>query len=286
MPRAPRAPFVLKSRVLASQRASRARRLRGLGLAVVVLSGLSCTTLSPRPPELAAVCMDTLRRGVFNTASLACFPEVERPLEEFLCATRFGGTHHAIHYLGFGYGTAVLGQTLREADPHVRSVVQLDRRAEQRWRQEHCAGPPTRSPEEAAELRERALSLLPASLVGPWRGCADFFFTESNVRCLLLGSFDQTGEDEMVQFEASYSPVGSFDFGTHLTEDLIVQGADCGGERWRSGTRLSSSRSRLLRCRRRGRSAVYFQLVAGKGRCEARLPELTEPPWQVQCQAP
>lgn len=278
MPRAPRAPFILES-----QRASRARRLRGSVLAAVGLLGLSCTTLMPRPPELAQVCLDMKRQGVFNQESLACFPEVERPLEEFLCARTFA-THLQLNQLGFGYGTRVLGQTLRE--PYVRAVESLDRRAVGRWRQDHCAGLPTRSEQEATELWERALSQLPDSLVGPWRSCMSFFDPESNVRCLLLGSFDRTGQDEVVQFEAIYSPVGSFDFGTRLKEDLIVRGADCGGEQWRAGTRISSSRSRLLRCRRRGRSAVSFRLVTGKGECEGRLPELTEPPWQVLCRAP
>lgn len=280
MPRAPQTPCNLKS-----QRASRARRLTGLGLAVVGLLGLSCTTLMPRPLGLSQVCLETMRQGVFNQASLACFPEVEHPLEELMCATTFTA-HHALNHLGFGYGTPVLGQTLREADAHVRAVEYLDRRETLRWRQEHCAGAPTPSEQKATELRDRALSLLPASLVGPWRNCMDFLFPESSVKCLLLGSFDWTGEDEMVQFEAVHQGVDPMEFGTRLKEDLIVRGADCGGEQWRAGTRLSGSKSRLLRCRRLGRSAVYIRLVTRKGECEGRLPELTEPPWQLLCRAP
>jgi hypothetical protein len=268
-----------------SRRAWRARRLRGSGLIVAILLGLSCTTLKPRPPELFEVCQETLRRGVFNAASLACFPELTSPLEDLLCSTTFA-THRGLNDLGFGYGTSVLGQTLREADPSVRAVEPLDPWAGQRWRQEHCADPPTGSAEEATELRDRALSLLPSSLVGPWRSCSHFLNSGSGLRCLLLGASDRTGEDETVRFEAAYSPVGSMDFGTRLKEDLEVLGADCGGERWRAGTRISSGSARFLLCRRQGRSAVSFRLVTGKGECVGQLPELTKPPWQELCAKP
>lgn len=270
---------------LKSPRASRARRLRGLGLTVFGLLGLSCTLVRPRPPELLEGCRNTLRRGVFNAASLACFPELASPLEDLLCATTFD-THLQLNRLGFGYGTSVLGQTLREADYSVRAVEPLDPWAAQRWKQEHCAGSPARSVQEAAELRDRAFSLLPASLVGPWRSCRNFYHEDHGLRCLLLGSFDLTGEDETVQFEAAHSPVHYLDYWTRLKEDLEVRGADCGGERWRAGTRIPSGGSRLLRCQRQGRSAVSFRLVTGRAQCEGWLPELTEPPWQELCATP
>lgn len=268
-----------------SRRASRARRLRGLGLTVVGLLELSCTLVRPRPPELFEVCQETLRRGVFHAASLACFPELASTLEDLLCTTTFA-THRELNDLGFGYGTSVLEQTLEEGygvDP-VRA---------QRWQQEHCAGSPARSLQEAADLRDRAFSLLPASLVGPWRSCRVFLQADpghgsgSRLRCLLLGSFDLTGEDETVQFEAVHSPGDPMDLGTTLREDLEVRGADCGAERWRAGTWIRGGGSRLLRCQRQGRSAVSFRLVTGKvQQCEGRLPELTEPPWQELCTTP
>ena len=275
---------------LKSRRASRARRLRGLGLTVVGLLGLSCTLVRPRPPELLEGCRNTLRRGVFNAASLACFPELASPLEDLLCTTTFV-THLQLNRLGFGYGTSVLGQTLRDADYSVRAVEPLDPWAAQRWKQEHCAGSPARSVQEAAELRDRAFSLLPASLVGPWRSCRNFYlspFADENggLRCLLLGSFDLTGEDETVQFEATNGAVEILYLGTRFKKDLEVRGVDCGGERWRAGTWLPSGGSRLLRCQRQGRSAVSFRLVTGLGQCEGRLPELTEPPWQELCVTP
>ena len=258
----------------------RARRLRVLSLTVVALLGLSCTSARPSPSEVSEVCQETLRRGVFNAASLACFPQLASPLEDLLCATTFA-THHELNSLGFGYGTPVLGQTLGEG-------YGVDPVAARRWKQERCAASPARSVQETAELRDRAYSLLPASLVGPWRSCRDFFEVGPYVRlrCALLGSFDLAGEDETVRFEATHSPVGSMDFGTRLIEDLEVRGADCGGERWRAGTRISSSGSRRLRCQRHGNSAVSFRLVTARGQCEGRLPELTEPPWQELCATP
>lgn len=276
---------LLPAASLESRRASRARRLKGMGLAIVGLLGLSCASLKPRPLALGEVCRDTLRRGVFHEASLACFPELESALEDLLCATDFA-THRQLNDLGFGYGTSVLGQTLREPDYSVRGFEPLDSWAAQRWKRVHCAGSPGRSVQEAAELRERAYSLLPASLVVPWRSCWNFFSSDSQVRCLLLGSFDLTGEDETVQFEAGFWAVELMEFRTRLKEDLEVRGADCGGERWRAGTRISDGAPRLLRCQRQGRSAVSFRLVTGKGQCEGLLPELTEPPWQELCAGP
>ncbi len=262
---------------LKSRRASRARRLRRLGLTVVGLFGLSCTSVKPRPSELFEACQATLRQGVFNAASLACFPELASPLEDLLCATTFT-THRELNSLGFGYGTSVLGKTLGEGHG-------VDPGRAQRWKHEHCAGSPARSVQETVELRDRAFSLLPASLVGPWRSCGEMFQVGPHVRlrCILRGSFDLTGEDETVQFEAAHSPVSPMDFGTRLKEDLEVRGADCGGERWRAGAWLGS---RSLRCQRRGRAAVSFRLLTGSGQCEGRLPELTEPPWQELCATP
>lgn len=228
--------------------------------------------------------MDTLRRGVFHTASLECFPELASTLEDLLCATTFT-RHSRLNSLGFGYGTSVLGQTLGEG-------YGVDSERAQRWKREHCAGAPARRVQEVADLRDRAFSLLPASLVGPWRSCRKFFHLDPGpgstvpLRCVLLGSFDLTGEDETVQFEAVPSWVFYLDFGTRLKEDLEVRGADCGGERWRAGTWIPTGGSRLLRCRRQGRSAVSFRLVTGRGQCEGRLPELTEPPWQELCSTP
>ncbi len=276
---------------LKSRRASRARRLRGLGLTVVCLLGLSCHLVRPRRSELFKVCQDTLRRGVFNAESLACFPELASPLEDLLCTNTFAH-HHQLNDLGFGYGTSVLGQTLREADYSVRAREPLDQWAAQRWKQEHCAGSPARSVQEAAELRDRAFSLLPTSLVGPWQSCRNFLHwfdlqrSREGTRCLLLGSFDLTGEGETVQFEAEYLSDAPMGFGTSLKEDLEVRGAVCGAERWRAGTRLPNGAPRLIRCQRQGRSAVSFRLVTGTGQCEGLLPELTEPPWQEFCATP
>ncbi len=259
---------------LRSRRACRVRRLRALGLTVAGLLGLSCASAQPRPNELFEVCQETLRRGVFHWASLACFPEVASTLEDLMCATTFG-THRQLNALGFGYGTSVLGQALGEN-------YSVDPARAKRWRQENCAGSPARSVLEAVELRDRAFSLLPASLVGPWQSCRDYFQVRptTRLRCGLSGSFDLSGENETVQFEASHSPISSMDFGTWIKQDLEVQGVDC-DERWRAGTWLGSRRR--LRCRRQGRSAVTFRLVTGSGQCERRLPELIEPPWQAAC---
>lgn len=270
---------------LKPRRAFRARRLRGVCLTLVGLLGLSCTLARPRPSELFETCQDTLRQGVFHAESLTCFPELARTLEELLCTTTFA-SHRELNDLGFGYGTSVLGQILREADYSVRAVEPLDPRAVQRWKQEHCAGLPARSVQETVELQDRAFSLLPTSLVGPWRSCRNFFDLDPRVRCFLLGSFDLIGENETVRFEAVHSPVDPMDFGARLKKDLEVQGAHCGSERWRAGTRIPSGTPLLLRCQRQGRSAVSFQLVTGKGQCEGFLPELTEPPWQELCAAP
>ena len=259
--------------------------MRGLGLTVVALLGLSCVSVRPRPPELFEVCQETLRRGVFHAESLACFPELASPLEDLLCAGDFT-THRELNALGFGYGAWVLGQTLREADPSVRAIEPLDPEAAWRWGRAHCAGSQARGAQDVAELHVRALDLLPASLVGPWRSCRGFLASESRVRCILHGSFDLTGEGETVLFEAAHSPEDPMEFGTRLRKDLEVKGADCGGERWRAWTRISARAPRLLRCRRQGRSAVSIRLTTGKGVCEGRLPELTERPWQELCPTP
>ena len=274
--------------VLKLWRATRDRRLRSSVLLFVALLGLSCASAKPRHSELWEVCQDTLRQGVFNASTLACYPEVAGPLEDLLCATTFR-THRELNLLGFGYGSSVLGQTLREADFNVRPVEPVDPGAAQRWKQQHCAGEPARSEQEAAELRDRALSLLPAALVGPWQSCRDELYSAdpfARLTCAVRGSFDLTGEDETVQLLAAHSPADPMDYGIKLKEDVEVQGADCNGERWRAGTRFWFGRSRVLRCQRQGRSAVSFRLVTGNGQCEARLPELTEPPWQAHCTTP
>ncbi|MCP3963893.1 MAG: hypothetical protein GY719_39155 [bacterium] len=264
-----------------SRRAWRAREPRAWGLTVVCLLGLSCASVRP-PPELFEGCRDTLQRGVFHAASLACLPELASTLEELLCATNFA-THRQLNDLGFGYGTSVLGQTLGEP-------YGVDLCSARRWRHLHCAGSPARSVREIVKLRERAYSLLPASLLGPWQSCRDYFQadrvagSDSRTRCHLLGSFDLTGEGETVRFVAVHSPVDPMDLGTRLTEHLEVRGADCGAERWRAGSWFWAGGARLLECQRRGRSAVSFRLVTGGGQeCVARLPELTEPPWQELC---
>lgn len=255
-------------------------------LAVAGLLGLACTSVRPRPPELLEVCLDTLRHGVFNSASLECFPELASPLEDLLCATTFD-SHRELNRLGFGYGTSVLGQTLREADPSVRAIEPLDPRAARRWKQEHCAASPARSVQEIADLREQALGLLPASLVEPWRRCGDFYHAyRGGLRCLLLGAPEMTGEGATVRFEVAYSPARSMALWTRLAADLEVRGADCGGLQWRAGSRIPAGGSRLLSCRRQGRSAVSFRLVTGKAHCEVGLPELTKPPWQELCARP
>ncbi len=265
---------------LRSRRASGARRLRGLDVAVFGLLGLSCASVGPRSHELFTSCQETLRRGVFNAESLACFPQLMSPLEDLLCATTFT-THRDLNDLGFGYGTPVLGQNLGEG-------YGVDPLLAQRWKHGHCAGSPTRTVKETVDLRDRAFSLLPASLAGPWRSCREYFDVGpyTRLRCHLSGSYDLTGEGETVRFEAAHSPVGSMDFGTRLKEDLEVRGADCGGEAWRAGSGISSRGPRRLSCRRQGRSAVSFRLVTGRGHCEVRLPELTELPWEAHCEAP
>ncbi len=252
-----------------------ARCWRGLGLLVVGLFGFSCVSATPRPPEVFEECQETLRRGVFHTASLACLPELAGPLEDLLCSTTFA-THRDLNNLGFGYGTSILGQKLGEE-------YGVDPRLAQHWRHQHCAGDPARSVQEIADLRDQAFSMLPAALVGPWQSCRDFLQDTSDFRCLVLGSFDVTGEDGTVALVATYSPWTILDFGARLKKDLQVQGATCGDERWRKGARIPSFGWKVLRCQRQGRSAVSFRLVTGKGECEGHLPELTEVPWQGYC---
>lgn len=233
-------------------------------------------------------CVDILKRGIFNHETMACFPQIAAAVEERLCEAGFR-THNEANFAGFGYGSPIFGQILL---PPEQARYGLGSARVAAWKVEHCHETANRKalswPAAVAwwgDLYDR----LPISLVGPWRSCresmSETMSRERGLLCYLYGSYDLSGEDEEIRFTAWNWPDAWLDLGARLHSDLEVEGADCGGEEWRAGSRIPSGSSRVLVCRRRGRTAVRVRLVTGEGTCERRLPELTEPPWQELCQS-
>lgn len=226
---------------------------------------------------------------MFTEASLRCFPAVAEVVETALCQDHFG-RHDEANTVGFGYGTRVFGVELVDPDSGggPSNLVPFTLEQISAWREGHCSGSEPRASSDWEAIRER----LPLSLVGPWRACRESLGvseqrfekgTTQGVGCVLVGSYDLTGESEMVGFEAAYSSSAWLDLTIPLQEDLYVEGADCGGEAWQEGSLLWRTRSRVLYCRRQGRSAVTMRIVTAAGTCERHLPPLTEEPWQMQC---
>lgn len=259
---------------------------------LVVLLGLSCcacvTGRTVPIPTAAAECSAIRDRGIFNSETLACFPEAAVAVEDRLCRTAFW-THHEANAAGFGYGSVVYGEILVRPQQLIKG---FDRAKVAAWKAEHCRETAERNTSGWSDTLvwwNDVYARLPISLIGPWLECwasvSEGVREEGSVRCYLNGAYDIEGENETVRFTAWNSPDAWLDASAWLTADLEVDGADCGGNEWRAGSRISSTAARVLECRRRGRSAVRVKLVTGEGNCIRSLPELTEPPWRELCQS-
>lgn len=254
--------------------------------ALVGLLFFACATGRTMPFAAAVAECKTVRdQGVFNRETLACFPQVAKAVEERLCEVDFG-THNSANWAGFSHGSPVFGQAL------VPGTWGVDRARVANWKAEHCRETADRtvlSPPEVVAFWGDLYARLPVSLAGPWRNCwlsaSDVWRNERGLVCDLIGAFDLDGEDGESRFAVWSLSRGWLDFGTLLRADLEVEGADCGGEEWKAGSRIPTTKTRVLECRRRGRSAVRVKLVTGAGTCERSLPELTERPWRELCPA-
>lgn len=260
---------------------------RPMAWALLCLLSSNCATARTVPLASAAPeCRAIEDRGIFNRETLACFPEIATAVEDRLCEAGFW-THYEANFSGFGYGSQVFGQVLLSRRHGLNA---FDRSKTAAWKTKHCR--------ETADRKALTWSAVvdwwgdlydrfPPSLIGPWRSCwklgSEGWQGEGGLRCYLSGSYDVSGENEEIRFTAWNSPDAWLDFGARLRADLVVAGADCGGEEWPAGSRISSNSARVLTCRRRGRSAVRVKLVTGEGECERSLPELTAPPWRELC---
>jgi hypothetical protein len=265
----------------------RVLNVRFLALALVAAVAAACVTTRAAPiPDVTPRCTEILNRGVFYEETLSCFPAVNLAVERRLCNIAFR-THPNANLAGFGYGSSVFGERLVNPQQHVDYFLRSDISI---WKSDHCVE--TADHEALSWAATRALwddiyAQLPISLVGPWRACTEARQEglSETLHCTLIGSYDTAGENEQIIFSAWEQPKSWFDFGATLQDGLGVEGAECQGGEWKSGSRISSTRARTLHCRRRGRSAVQIRLVTTEGSCERVLPALTALPWRRLCQS-
>lgn len=279
-------------------------RFEQVGFVVLSLLTFLPTALggSPAPAQgdLFLECLEIRKTGLFNQATMGCFPWLREAVTEKLCEAPLA--HHGLaSWVGFGIGFEVYGVEMLDSLDFANRSVEAQRQylevlgaRRQRWTARNCASRGALSV-EFAELREiwqAVYEKLPRSLVGPWKACWEFLAPpepseagSGGARCFVEGSYDVTGEGETVVLSVRLDPTHWIDANTRLTRDLETEGVDCGEKAWREGKKLSNTELSRLECRRRGRAAVRFRVVTSQGACQAELPELTEVDWRNRCES-